>query len=165
MSPLRQFGQVLITGISCPRSEEFRDWLRFKGMVQRPHSVEWGWCKSLPTVRDIGGAWTRQISHSKFNRWCSLRLCWPFTMCGVPPHKRAKRLRVPQKSAKRAKGVPRTHVLGHFPSTLNLENEVLTDPLKAPQGLHRLRKNVEQRAKTVPSAAKAGHNYNHLWTA
>jgi hypothetical protein len=34
-----------------------------------------------------------------------------------------------------------------------------------PQGLNRVRKNVEQRAKTVPSAAKAGHNYNHLRTA
>jgi len=31
--------------------------------------------------------------------------------------------------------------------------------------LERLGKNVEQRAKTVPSAAKAGHNYNHLRTA
>ena len=33
-----------------------------------------------------------------------------------------------------------------------------------PQGLNRLRKKVEQEAKTIPSAAKAARICNHLWT-
>ena len=32
------------------------------------------------------------------------------------------------------------------------------------QGLNRLRKKVEQEAKTIPSAAKAARICNHLWT-
>ena len=55
-----------------------------------------------------------------------------------------------------------------FPSIFRLEHAAETGEeagKDVPQGLNRLRKKVEQRAKTVPSAAKAGHNYNHLRTA